>query len=372
MSVNATTYCLEHLTDYAAFEYLANDLMVCVGYRDLEPLGGAQDKGRDALYVDSSHGSTAFAYSVRKDWLRKLKHDAKKISLTCRNVHSLVFVSTARIVASHRDKAEDFIWKEYEWHLHLYGLQRLRMLIDAVHPHLKESHPSIFTVPGTPDNTDPSLNVLMAISQEDCYKRLAEADMEAIWDATEANQVGVNIRCIRGPSAQELAEALLQPTDILHILAHVRPSGDLPFQPDVVPPVLLREILRDKGVKLVVLMTCNSLNTALALGDADIGAMISTSNPRRATAEIHFVYNLYQALGRGDSIKKAFAFARDKYVLNMRLAQDTALEAFSAGNIQRARRYMFLASGHDVYLSCRRDVTVLPRRASNKRIKRTS
>jgi hypothetical protein len=65
MGANVTIYCLEELTDYLQFERLCHDLMALEGYKDIEPLGGFSDKGRDAILVDNSR-NTIFAYSVRK------------------------------------------------------------------------------------------------------------------------------------------------------------------------------------------------------------------------------------------------------------------------------------------------------------------
>jgi len=51
MAADRFIYCLEHLTDYNQFERLCHDLMTLEGYRQLEPLGGSKDKGRDAIHV---------------------------------------------------------------------------------------------------------------------------------------------------------------------------------------------------------------------------------------------------------------------------------------------------------------------------------
>jgi hypothetical protein len=81
MAADPIIYCLEHLTDYDQFERLSDDLMVLEGWDNLEPLGGMQDKGRDAIHISRAnpHEVAIFAYSVREDWQRKLKEDAEKI-----------------------------------------------------------------------------------------------------------------------------------------------------------------------------------------------------------------------------------------------------------------------------------------------------
>lgn len=66
MAADPLIYCLEQLTDYDQFERLCHDLMSQDGHRNIEPLGGSKDKGRDAIHVDASNGTvTIFACSVR-------------------------------------------------------------------------------------------------------------------------------------------------------------------------------------------------------------------------------------------------------------------------------------------------------------------
>src|SRR5260370_12285306 len=81
MSADPIVYCLENLTDYPQFERLCSDVMNQSGFRDIEPLGGSSDRGRDALHVSRAdpHEITIFAYSVRGDWQQKLfKENSKR------------------------------------------------------------------------------------------------------------------------------------------------------------------------------------------------------------------------------------------------------------------------------------------------------
>lgn len=144
MSASPTIYCLQQVTDYLQFERLCHDLMVCEGYAGIEPLGGFRDKGRDAIHVDNADRVTIFAYSVREDWRVKLTEDASKISRHGHACDSLVFITTAQFTAGERDEAVSAVLREFGWKLDLYGLERLRVLLDAQHLHVKENHPSIF------------------------------------------------------------------------------------------------------------------------------------------------------------------------------------------------------------------------------------
>jgi hypothetical protein len=145
MAADHIIYCLEEVTDYTQFERLCHDLMTAEGFTDIEPLGGIKDKGRDAIYVSRSNPSdiTIFAYSVREDWLSKLKEDAKKIQLNRHICNRLVFLCTSPFTATERDKAVSFIRREFGWSLDLYGLERLRILVNKNKWIIKE-HPQIF------------------------------------------------------------------------------------------------------------------------------------------------------------------------------------------------------------------------------------
>lgn len=144
MGANITIYCLEDLTDYFQFERLCHDLMSLEGYSLIEPLGGFSDKGRDAIHVNASDKTSIFAYSVREDWRAKLAEDAGKIKKHNHPCDRLVFMTTARFSSRERDEAVGFIWDEFGWKLELYGVERLRILLEAQYPHIRTQHPHIF------------------------------------------------------------------------------------------------------------------------------------------------------------------------------------------------------------------------------------
>lgn len=144
MGANITIYCLENLTDYLQFERLCHDLMSLEGYSLIEPLGGFSDKGRDAIHISTSNETTIFAYSVREDWRAKLAEDASKIQKHNHRCDRLVFMSTARFSSGERDEAVNFIQNEFGWGLELFGVERLRILLESQYPHVKAQHPHIF------------------------------------------------------------------------------------------------------------------------------------------------------------------------------------------------------------------------------------
>ena len=72
MPPSPTKYCLQELTDYTGFESLCHDVMALEGYPRIEPLGGFNDKGRDAVHVDRSGLVTIFTYSGERIGERNL------------------------------------------------------------------------------------------------------------------------------------------------------------------------------------------------------------------------------------------------------------------------------------------------------------
>ena len=143
MGANVTVYCLDKITDYLQFERLCHDLMTLEGYENIEPLGGFSDKGRDAIQVDCSRNSV-FAYSVREDWKVKLIEDASKIRDHGHDCDEMVFISTAEFSASARDQAVKMIKEDFGWELKLYGIERLRILLETTHPEVRQNHEQIF------------------------------------------------------------------------------------------------------------------------------------------------------------------------------------------------------------------------------------
>jgi hypothetical protein len=147
MAADKIKYCLENLTDYNQFEILCCALLA---NRDLypliDPMGGNGDDGRDAIIRDNGKGETiAFAFTVRKDWLKKLKSDSERLNDTQKKLNKLVFVCTSELTARDKDKAFDYISKTYNWVFDLFDQARLHVLLLQAGSSFLENHPSIFT-----------------------------------------------------------------------------------------------------------------------------------------------------------------------------------------------------------------------------------
>lgn len=214
MGADPIVYCLEQLTDYDQFERFCNDLMSAEGYKNLEPLGGRGDKGRDAIRIcrENPDDVTIFAYSVREDWKRKLKQDADRIKEVGHKCDRLVFCCTAHYNATERDEAIEFISENCSWSLELYGIERIRMLLSTVHERILAKHPHIFSPPffpkagGQPLSFSPDL-IIIDFSDSD--------EALASWIARKLKLHGYMVWCrsidpVGGESINETTEVLLE------------------------------------------------------------------------------------------------------------------------------------------------------------------
>lgn len=151
MSANPIIYCLENLTDYRQFERLCSDLMAGSGFSQIDPIGGTNDKGRDAIYTSKENDEfTIFAYTVRSDWFVKLKQDCKRIREETHNPDCVVFVCTSDLSGNDKDNAKDEIKREFGWKLEIFDIERIRVLLTGQLRHLLAQHPAIFCPPWFP------------------------------------------------------------------------------------------------------------------------------------------------------------------------------------------------------------------------------
>ncbi|WP_216328937.1 NACHT domain-containing protein [Deinococcus aestuarii] len=147
MGSKQTRLQLDQLTDYRAFERLCNALMVKYGYTEFEPLGGTNDKGRDAVhYCAQKNEHTVFSYSVRQDWERKLFEDLEKIRRHDHPCQVVVYVTTQEISAADQDRVKARVRDTYGWRLRVCDLEWLSTLVDK-HADLKRMYPEIFFLP---------------------------------------------------------------------------------------------------------------------------------------------------------------------------------------------------------------------------------
>jgi len=155
MAFDPIISCLSELTDYREFERFCCALLAPL-YPAMQPLGGTNDGGRDAVIRSNGQGGmTAFAYSVRDDWRRKLMLDARRARCTNPSVNHVVFATTASLSATQKDQAIERVRKDIVVTLDLFDVEHLRQLL-LVRPHLIQHHPAIFRPELFPAPTAPT------------------------------------------------------------------------------------------------------------------------------------------------------------------------------------------------------------------------
>jgi len=138
-------YDLENITDYFGFEILCNDVMSLNGYKNIEPLGGYHDRGRDAIHKSINSGiTTIFCYSIRKDFKSKLFEDLKTIKRHDHDCKDIIYITTSKISSSENDQLKEKIENDYNWNLEIYDLIRLATLIETHYDKLIIRYPNIF------------------------------------------------------------------------------------------------------------------------------------------------------------------------------------------------------------------------------------
>jgi len=145
MGSKQTKYQLEKNTDYLGFESFCNDLMIRLGFNDINPFGGYKDKGRDAIHITyKDEVNTIFSYSVRKDWQNKLFEDLEKIKKHGHKCDQVYFVSTSEISANEIDDTTKDVLQKYGWILEIIHLERIATYVDGPYSELKKLHNNIF------------------------------------------------------------------------------------------------------------------------------------------------------------------------------------------------------------------------------------
>ncbi len=226
MSADPIVYCLERLTDYREFERLCSDLMAGSGYRDIDPIGGSADSGRDAIFRSQSAGLTIFAYTVRADWRKKLEHDCTRIRDANHRPQRVVYVCTSVLNAAEKDSARAFVREVYGWDLELYDLERIRVLLAGELRHLVAQHPSIFCPPFFPQRG----GISIASSADTLIVDHVSADHPlATWLARRLTLAGYQTWCygtapLAGESADESVRVLVEKRGIQY-LPVISPAG---------------------------------------------------------------------------------------------------------------------------------------------------
>jgi len=99
---------LDNLTDHVDFEKLASEIMRDEGYRNIKPLGGVSDKGRDAIqesyHINKGRNLTVFQYSLEEYLPRKSSETIVKLNKAQIEYNELVIVTPHSISTERQDQ----------------------------------------------------------------------------------------------------------------------------------------------------------------------------------------------------------------------------------------------------------------------------
>jgi tetratricopeptide (TPR) repeat protein len=134
-------WALDNDIDDRRFERLCTDLMGREGFRNIIPVGGTHDRGRDAeIYthkgIDSQGEITFFQYSLEKSWENKLDRELKKVKANGHTIHHYVFVTTQTVTGHKRDALAKEARVQYGWKLTIFDREWFRHRLEEQHPDL--------------------------------------------------------------------------------------------------------------------------------------------------------------------------------------------------------------------------------------------
>ena len=143
--LNQVLWVLDNETDPKKFERLCVDLLFRNGYRNIVPIGGVHDRGRDAEArrakgIDKVGELTFFQFSLQKTWKKKLFAELRKVAEKGHEISSFVFLTNQTVSGRDIDRLKDKIAKEYGWELKILSREWLRLQLEEAHPDLAQRH----------------------------------------------------------------------------------------------------------------------------------------------------------------------------------------------------------------------------------------
>lgn len=133
---NKILWTIDNECDGKTFERLCTDLMYREGYKDIIPIGGNYDNGRDAeirrlLGKNEYSEITFFQFSLEKDWLNKFNREIEKTFSKHNNITHYVFISSSKITGNKRDELREKYYKDYKTNLIFYDREWLRTRLET-------------------------------------------------------------------------------------------------------------------------------------------------------------------------------------------------------------------------------------------------
>ena len=138
-----------------------------------------------------------------------------------------------------------------------------------------------------------------------------EVTMRVISTALDAAGAKAQIDLLQQATRQSLLSALRNRYHILHLIANVAPDGTIALADGSLSPDAFQYLLKDKGLRVLVLSSCNSVSVVSALREAQVPALIAATDTLRVDVADRFDEVFYGALGKGALVSEAFRLAQE-------------------------------------------------------------
>ena len=159
---NQVLWTLDNTIEPRQFEFLCVDLLGREGYKNIVPVGGTKDHGRDAeirVWTGVSHSAhvTLFQFSLEDRWEEKLRRDAAKVSAYGHSVSRYVFVTSQAVTGLSQDKLRAEFQQRYGWELTIYCRDWFRHRLEEFDQDLAKKYLGI-DLPETPPGLEARLS----------------------------------------------------------------------------------------------------------------------------------------------------------------------------------------------------------------------
>jgi hypothetical protein len=125
MGPSIVEYALDSMTDAAAFEQLATEVMRDEGYPAIVPLGGAADGGKDAVeeqtYINRDIAVTVFQFTLRRDVKPKVEATLKRLRELAFEFSELQLVTARDVSTEAVESVEAWAHREHQARVRVRG-----------------------------------------------------------------------------------------------------------------------------------------------------------------------------------------------------------------------------------------------------------
>ena len=328
--LNQVLWTLDNETDSDTFERLCVDLLYRTGYSDIVPVGKKKDRGRDAeedrrripIFLAPSGEKTFFQFSLADSWEKKLDDELEKVKRNQHDIDAFLFVTTASVTGTMRDKLAAHVKEAYHWNLEIRDREWLRLQMEEAHPDLAERYLGIKQPQHAPATPIVEMALLAGKQEGAALYNAGEYAPAAValsaWLSTHPDDA---------PAWRALASCHYQLRHYADALTAIQHATTL--QPyDVATQRILASILVEKGI--------DERERASLLRGRDIFEEIARTSPTAADA--YNLANALSALGQGERARELYLLAVERDASLPHAWKNLGSAQEHLGNVEEARR----------------------------------